>query len=72
VCGVVGATFQRQRLRHLPPQALAHDEVFATGRFRYRQTPQVPHCWDAGLPFEETQRVLPRPGSGGAVSVAKA
>jgi len=43
-----------------PARALADDEVFSTGRYRFRflQTPHVPHAWDAGLLFEETQRLL--------------
>ena len=27
-------------------------------RFRYRPTPHLPHGWDAGVLFEQTQRVL--------------
>lgn len=43
-----------------PAKALGDGESFATGTFRYRflQTPQVPHGWDASLLFEETQGVL--------------
>lgn len=43
-----------------PAQALSDDEVFSTGKYRFRflQTPHVPHAWDAGLLFEETQRLL--------------
>lgn len=43
-----------------PAQALADGEQLCTGRYRFRflQTPQVPHCWDAGLLFEETQGTL--------------
>ncbi|MDA8110410.1 MAG: MBL fold metallo-hydrolase [Betaproteobacteria bacterium] len=43
-----------------PARALADGERFATGAFRYRflQTPQVPHGWDASLLFEETQGIL--------------
>ena len=43
-----------------PARALGDGESFATGTFRYRflQTPQVPHGWDASLLFEETQGVL--------------
>jgi flavorubredoxin len=43
-----------------PARALAHEESFATGRHRFRflQTPHVPHCWDAGLLFDETTRTL--------------
>ena len=35
-------------------------EVLNTGkyRFRYLSTPHVPHCWEAGLLFEETQGTL--------------
>src|SRR5579862_6442496 len=34
--------------------------AFATGkyRFRYCRTPHLPHGWDAGVLFEETQRTL--------------
>jgi flavorubredoxin len=35
-------------------------EILETGKYRFRfiQTPHVPHCWEAGLLFEETNRVL--------------
>ena len=60
VCSFVGAATSVQDFAIRPPRPLAHDEVFSTGtyRFRFRQTPHVPHCWDAGLLFEETQRTL--------------
>lgn len=34
--------------------------TFATGRYRFRycHTPHLPHGWDAGVLFEETQRTL--------------
>ncbi|MEN6334384.1 MAG: MBL fold metallo-hydrolase [Phycisphaerales bacterium] len=43
-----------------PARALEDDEILTTGRHRVRflQTPQVPHAWDAGLMFEETEAVL--------------
>ncbi|HKJ76143.1 MAG TPA: MBL fold metallo-hydrolase [Gammaproteobacteria bacterium] len=43
-----------------PAEALADGATFSTGRYRFRflQTPQVPHAWDAGLLFEETQATL--------------
>ena len=28
------------------------------GGFRLLQTPHVPHCWEASLPFEETRGTL--------------
>ena len=41
-------------------QALADGERFCTGKYRFRflQTPHVPHCWEASLLFEETQGTL--------------
>lgn len=43
-----------------PARALADGEGFTTGRrrFRFLATPHVPHCWEAGLLFEETDRTL--------------
>jgi flavorubredoxin len=43
-----------------PARALGDDERFSTGRYRFRflQTPHVPHGWDAGLLFEETHGTL--------------
>jgi flavorubredoxin len=41
-------------------RALADGESFSTGkhRFRYCRTPHLPHGWDAGVLFEETQGTL--------------
>jgi len=43
-----------------PPRRLAHGETIDLGGKRARRidTPHVPHCWDAGLVFEETTRTL--------------
>ena len=43
-----------------PARALTTDDVLETGRYRFRfiPTPHVPHGWDAGVLFEETQRTL--------------
>ena len=43
-----------------PARGLTDGEVFSTGKYRFRfmATPHVPHCWEAGLLFEETQRTL--------------
>ncbi len=37
-----------------------HNEVLTTGKYRFRflQTPHVPHAWDAGHFFEEKNRTL--------------
>jgi flavorubredoxin len=60
VCSLVGAVTSVEDFAIRPPRAMQHDEVLATGRyrFRFRQTPHVPHCWDAGLLFEEVHRTL--------------
>lgn len=44
-------------------QFLVRDDqplLFHTGwyRFQFLATPQVPHCWESGLLFEETRRTL--------------
>jgi len=41
-------------------RTLTDGATFSTGqyRFRYCQTPHLPHGWDAGLLFEETQKTL--------------
>lgn len=60
VSGVVGSLVNLADFADRPPRALNADETFCTGqfRFRYRPTPHLPHGWDAGVLFEETQRVL--------------
>jgi flavorubredoxin len=59
-CSAVGAMVSVNDFAIRPARALADDEVFATGRHRFRflSTPHVPHCWEAGHLFEETQRTL--------------
>jgi flavorubredoxin len=59
-CGMVCALVNVNDFADRPAKVLGHDEVLSTGkyRFRYRVTPQVPHAWDAGLMFEETERTL--------------
>ena len=43
-----------------PAKALEDGEVFVTGKFRFKflQTPHVPHAWDAGHLFEENSGTL--------------
>jgi len=43
-----------------PAQPLADGEILTTGKYRFEflQTPHVPHAWDAGLLFEQTQQLL--------------
>lgn len=49
-----------ERFAIRPPRALQEDEQFTTGkyRFRYVPTPHLPHGWDAGMLFEESQGTL--------------
>jgi len=60
VCSFVGATVSVNDFAVRPARALADNEVLPTGRHRLRflATPHVPHCWDAGLFFDETNRTL--------------
>ncbi len=43
-----------------PSRAMADGECLETGRFSFQflRTPNVPHCWDASLLFEQTGRTL--------------
>ena len=60
VCSVVGKIVMLDDYADRPARALQDDEVFEIGRRRlqYLATPHVPHCWDAGLFFEQTERTL--------------
>jgi len=60
VCSFVGALVMVNDFADRPARALNDDEVLVTGRHRLRflSTPHVPHCWDAGLFFEEHDRTL--------------
>jgi flavorubredoxin len=59
-CSLVGAEVSVNDFALRPARSLMHDEVLSTGRhrFRFQHTPHVPHCWDAGLLFEETEGIL--------------
>jgi flavorubredoxin len=59
-CSVVGAMVMVNDFADRPPRPLGDGEVLEIGRRRLRflATPHVPHCWDAGLFFEETDRTL--------------
>ena len=60
VCSGVGALVSVNDFIGREARALADGETFSTGkhRFRFCQTPHLPHGWDAGVLFEETQRTL--------------
>jgi Uncharacterized flavoproteins len=59
-CGLVGALVSVNDVAVRPARVLAHDEILKTGKYlvRFRQTPHVPHNWEASLLFEEVTRTL--------------
>ncbi|WP_313432927.1 MBL fold metallo-hydrolase [Siminovitchia terrae] len=59
VTGIVGVAVNGE-FAIRPIRALQDNEVFSTGKksFRYLRTPHLPHGWDAGMLFEETDRTL--------------
>ena len=58
--GAIGCAIWLNDQAPRPPRALADGEVLDLGGRRVRRldTPHVPHCWDAGLLYEETTRTL--------------
>jgi flavorubredoxin len=60
VCSTIGALVSVNDFALRPAKAMNDGEVFSTGehRIRFIQTPHVPHCWDAGLMFDETTGTL--------------
>jgi flavorubredoxin len=60
VCSFVGKVVSIDDFALRPARALENGETFSTGKynFRFLQTPHVPHCWEAGLLFEETNKTL--------------
>jgi len=59
-CSDLGAMVSVNDFVGRPVRGLADGETFPTGkyRFRYCRTPHLPHGWDAGVLFEETQKTL--------------
>jgi len=61
VCSMVGKLVSVDDCLALrPAKGMTDGEVLETGKYRFRflATPHVPHCWESGLMFEETQRTL--------------
>lgn len=60
VCSLVGALVSVNDFAIRPAKPLADGEIVRTGRYRFRylRTPHVPHCWEAGLMFEERHGTL--------------
>ena len=60
VCSEVGAIINMSDFALRPSKPLRHNETFSTGKYSYRfmRTPHLPHGWDAGVMFEETNKTL--------------
>lgn len=60
VCSVVGKLVMLDDFADKPARALNDDDVLKIGRHRlqFLSTPHVPHCWDAGLFFEQADSTL--------------
>lgn len=59
-CNFVGAMVSVNDFCGRESRVLTPKDVLTTGkyRFRYYNTPQLPHGWDAGVLFEETAKTL--------------
>jgi flavorubredoxin len=60
VCSFVGTMVMVNDFADRPARPLNDGEILETGshRLRFLATPHVPHCWDAGLFFDEAERTL--------------
>ena len=61
VCSQVGALVNADFTSAIrQAKGMEDDEVLETGKYRFRfcRTAQIPHGWDAGVLFEETNRTL--------------
>ncbi|PYR77682.1 MAG: MBL fold metallo-hydrolase [Acidobacteria bacterium] len=60
VCSDLGAMVSVNDFIGRPARGLADGDTFSTGKYRFRfcRTPHLPHGWDAGVLFEETEQTL--------------
>lgn len=60
VCSFVGAVVNLSDYASRPARGLNDGESFSTGKYNFRfiRTPHLPHGWDAGMMFEETNGTL--------------
>ncbi|PRY10666.1 metallo-beta-lactamase superfamily protein [Pontibacter ummariensis] len=60
VCSEVGAIVNMSDFAIRPAKGLTRADVLTTGKYSYRfiPTPHLPHGWDAGVMFEEKNKVL--------------
>ena len=60
VCTLVGKLVNLDDFALRPVRAMLPDDELVTGkyRFRFHSSPHLPHGWDAGVLFEETEHTL--------------
>jgi flavorubredoxin len=60
VCSEAGAIVNMTDFAIRPAHAMAGNAILNTGKYNYRfiRTPHLPHGWDAGVMFEETNKTL--------------
>jgi flavorubredoxin len=60
VCTFAGKVVSVDDYAIRPARGMMPDEVLCTGKYRFRlyPTPHLPHGWDAGMLFEETEKTL--------------
>src|SRR5256884_4468617 len=60
VCSDLGAMVSVNDFIGRPARGLGDGGTFSTGKYRFRfcRTPHLPHGWDAGVVFEETNKTL--------------
>lgn len=59
-CTLVGKIVSVDDFSIRSARGMTPDDVLITGKYRYRfyRSPHIPHGWDAGVLFEETQKTL--------------
>ena len=59
-CGFLSAAINANDFSNRPPRVMNNGDVLSTGKYRFRFVPtaQLPHGWDAGVMFEETNQPL--------------
>jgi flavorubredoxin len=60
VCTLVGKLVSVDDFSIRPARGMTASDVLSTGKYCYRfcPSPHIPHGWDAGVLFEETQKTL--------------
>ncbi|MBD3676307.1 MAG: MBL fold metallo-hydrolase [Planctomycetaceae bacterium] len=60
VCTALGKMVSVDDFASRPAFGMTNDDLLTTGKYRFRftQTPHIPHGWDAGVFFEESRKTL--------------